>query len=497
VGASPRTPRLLAAIQPACFAVAAVLSMATEIVTTPESLIRPIVVALLIGLVAFATALALTRDWTLAAIFGSGFVLFTFRQTIPGMVLIGFGVWWLLIRYLRQARGRTAPKANIVAFVTRAVGIFSVVLLAVSAWGLVNDYRNGQPVWDVPVYDAAGAGGPDVYVILVDGYARADTLAETFAIDTTDFLAGLGELGMSVSPEAQSNYNKTWLSLASMFNGAYVDRIADLSAVAPDDSSIHTRWLQGMIQRASVLDAFRERGYVIRTVPSPFASTALVSADEVRQIGGLTEFEARLVSASPWTAIFRGPISELLASSQRDVVLRSLSMTAEFEEAENDQPQVIFTHVHSPHTPFVLHGADTEPTPLFDCFPTSCVLWAASLEELGIELDEYREGLSQQLAVLNDLLVSTIRAIVDADPAAIIILLSDHGSRYSLNDLDEHYRILFAARVPRDPDLFPADESPVNVFRRVLGHLGEDVSPLPYEKWWADWYDNLDLERIE
>ena len=64
-----------------------------------------------------------------------------------------------------------------------------------------------------------------MYVILLDGYPRADTLQETFGIDNTAFTADLEDRGFTVSDGARANYNKTWLTLASMFNGSYVDRM--------------------------------------------------------------------------------------------------------------------------------------------------------------------------------------------------------------------------------------------------------------------------------
>ena len=75
--------------------------------------------------------------------------------------------------------------------------------------------------------------------------------------------------------------------------------------------------------------------------------------------------------------------------------------------------------------------------------------------------------------------------------------MSDHGIRYSLEDLDEQYRILLAARTPNGEELFPDNESPVNVLRRILARLGEDVAPLEYERWESDWVRILHMDRAE
>ena len=53
-----------------------------------------------------------------------------------------------------------------------------------------------------------------------------------------------------------------------------------------------------------------------------------------------------------------------------------------------------------------------------------------------------------QLDELNRLVLEALDRIQEVDPDAVVVLFSDHGIRYSLEDLDEHYRILLAARTP-------------------------------------------------
>src|SRR3970282_1068515 len=79
-----------------------------------------------------------------------------------------------------------------------------------------------------------GAGGdsprgdsPDIYYIILDGYARDDILRKFYQLDNRDFLDRLGELGFYVAGCAQSNYAQTQLSLASSLNFAYLDSLGD------------------------------------------------------------------------------------------------------------------------------------------------------------------------------------------------------------------------------------------------------------------------------
>lgn len=488
--------RILAATQPALLAAAAVLLMATDIVSTPAALVRPLVLCVALGFVVFAVLLAASRNWTLSAILASGLILFTFRLSVPGLVLIVIGLWWIMVVALRRRTGRRDASWAIPRFVSRSVGIFSIVLVGLTAWNLTQAYTNGQPPLNVPDFTAVGAGGPDMYLILLDGYPRADTLSETFGYDNGEFLEDLRGLGLRTSPGAQANYNKTWLTLASMLNGEYVDRLLDAEEV-PDDPRLQVRWIQAMIQEAALIDSLRDRGYRIETVPSAFTSTALTSVDRYRDRGGLTELEVRLITASPWAVILRQPVLDAVVADQREGVVSVLDMVADLAEEPDDNPEFVFAHVHSPHTPFVLHPPETSPPTLPDCHPARCAFWSTAIEELGIEFAEFRQGLLLQLEELNRLTIASIRRIVEADPEAIIVLMSDHGIRYSLADLPEHYRILISARVPGEPALFREDESPINIVRLLLAHLGENIDARPYERWASDWGRNLLLERME
>ena len=132
-------------------------------------------------------------------------------------------------------------------FVARATAIFSIALAAVAGWGFASAVAAGEPEWSEPSYGAEGSGGPNVYVVLLDGYPRADTLHDTFGRGNEEFIADLQSRGFDISDQARANYNKTWLTLASMFNGTYIDRML-VDGRVPEDAPSQVRWLSGMIR---------------------------------------------------------------------------------------------------------------------------------------------------------------------------------------------------------------------------------------------------------
>ena len=91
------------------------------------------------------------------------------------------------------------------------------------------------------------------------------------------------------------------------------------------------------------------------------------------------------------------------------------------------------------------------------------------MDEVGYSFDEYREGFLDELAAVNALVLDTADRVIAADPSAVVIVMSDHGSRYTYADDAEHFRSFLAARVPATGSVFPDDESPVNVLRTARG----------------------------
>lgn len=480
---------LLVVSQPLLFGAGVVLSRYLTLPAAPDSIVRPLLVTVVLAAGALTVARLLTRSWTWAALLATLFVLFSLRESLPAAVLGAFAAWWLLVWALRRIQSRPPMSARAARLAARASSIYGLAFLVVTG-ASVGLATVEQPATPLPDYATAGTGGPSIYLILLDGYPRADTLADVFDIDNEPFLESLEEQGFSVTEQARSNYNKTWLTLASMLNAAYIEELL-AEQRPPESEASQIRWTQALINASTVPELLRDRGYTIKAMAPPFTSTALTTADEYIDHGHLTEFEAKVTSASPWAALLRDEFAAFLAQSLKDAVVNTLEATARLAEESDGSPQLVLAHVHSPHPPFVL-AASVRPMP--DCVPVRCSPWDPSLEESGFTLDEYRTGLAEQLEALNDLVLSAVTRITRADPDAVIVVMSDHGSRYSLSDGEEHFKILYAVRSPGHPQLFSAHESPVNLFRRLSSaYFGTEMPALPYRAWLSDWNATLRL----
>jgi hypothetical protein len=112
---------------------------------------------------------------------------------------------------------------------------------------------------------------PDIYYIIVDGYARSDLLQEIFGYDNTAFLQALESRGFYVAGQSQSNYMQTALSLASSMN---LDYLTGLPTAMPDRGQ-----LIGMIRHSKLRETLEYLGYQIVTFDSGYQPTTLSDTD--------------------------------------------------------------------------------------------------------------------------------------------------------------------------------------------------------------------------
>ncbi len=490
------TPAIILA-QPFLFALGALFSRYVALPTTPDTLIRPIVVTLVVAAVTLVLLAMISRNWTWAAMLSGFLMLFTFRVATFALVILAVCAWWILLSFLRRVTARPPLRMSTLNFFGRASGILSIAYVAVmgtSAWIAT---FHAAPQFEPAAQPVTGVGGPNIYLIVLDGYPRSDTLRDSFEIDSQAFHADLNDLGFDVAEGARANYNKTWSTLASVLNGVYVESLMGGRGV-PDSATGQIRWLQAMINNAGMVEVLRDRGYMIRAIPQPFRSTALTSADDYIDQGHITEFEGHLINFSPWALAIPDTVRGFLADAQEQGIRDDMGATAETAADGAERPQFLLAHIQNPHTPFVLHDDDAPRPALPPCIPGGCALWNATIEETETDLATYRAGLQVQLDELNALIVDTVAGIVRDDPEAVVILMSDHGLRYSLDDIPEQYRIFLAARTPGREAVLADDESPVNVLRRLFAsYFGMDLAPLPYQAWGSPWTTPLELTPIE
>lgn len=134
------------------------------------------------------------------------------------------------MQFVRARRGAGLIRGPATSVLNRFAAVLVVVVVVLRVGpdlpGTVADgLRPREAVSVAPVSEP-----PDIYVILLDGYPRADVLDRRFGINNSAFLDGLAALGFDVAADSHSNYVFTQLTLASMFQMRHLE---DVPALAP------------------------------------------------------------------------------------------------------------------------------------------------------------------------------------------------------------------------------------------------------------------------
>ena len=94
---------------------------------------------------------------------------------------------------------------------------------------------------------------PDIYYIVLDGYARNDTLAEYYGLDNSGFTDSLQQQGFYVADRSYSNYPVTRWSLTSSLNMRYIHK--------EDQRGNETSYLFSLLRNNEVGRILKAQGY--------------------------------------------------------------------------------------------------------------------------------------------------------------------------------------------------------------------------------------------
>lgn len=401
-----------------------------------------------------------------------------------GALLLKAGHLWLssaallvllgaLLAILRLP-GLSSPR---LAGALNVAGLFLLGTVSVQAgyaWSRSAGAELPAPV-AAPAGSAVSALGynPDIYHIVLDGYARADVLRDYYGHDNEPFLAALRERGFGIGDGARVNYNWTFLSLTSVLNFDYLHTLLP-GALAPDRSE------RGPIYQAlrdnRVARFLRERGYRIvhlrsswsGTVENPFAD------DEIGCGGSPFENEyLRAIAEISWLKVMESAETADLAACHLG------RLQALGAQARRPGPKFVFAHFVPPHHPYLFdsRGEVLRHATIANQFDAQARLW------------DRRDAYLEQLKFVNATMIDLVeRLLAESARPPVIIIQSDHGPGISEGLSPEewlHVRFanLLAAHLPAAPqELVPTTAGPVNLYRYLFNHYFQANLPILPER---------------
>jgi len=488
-------------IYPVLLAVAFVLSIVLPTGGSPHAGIR-LLIGFAIGAVLVSTAArALLGDRNRAGIVAALVVVFVFKGLdwrIAMLLLIGIGVIvgerlaatrrplrvpWALVGRVMHA----ASVVLLVAVVLRSVGDGSLgpYLGAIRSEG-PTVLRDRMPV------DTAPVGAPDVFLIILDGHARADKLDKIFGYDNAAFLEELAVRGFEVAPASRSNYLLTAQSLPSLLNMAPMADLVD-PQTASASATAYTLQIRPFASDSRVFRLYRSLGYEVIAIASGFEEVALRGADCFIDTGQVNELETRVLGNTVVAPTIQLLDSDWFAAQQRARVVAVFDAAAEVSREPHARPRLVIAHVPSPHAPIVF-AADGSAVPMPDLPNFFDDMFVHRTGPRERALAEY----AGQLAHVDRLALAAIDRVLAAESTPpIVLVLSDHGSAAGLDwgdldasDLDERTANLFAALTPGRTGVFPTDVTLVNVFGLLTeSYFAREYDPLPNTAY--RWYTSL------
>lgn len=371
-----------------------------------------------------------------------------------------------------------------------ASGFLNVASLAMVAMSLINiglyEVRAQQQEMVRPPLTQAGSASdslqprrgewPNIYYIVLDGYASSATLAHVFDYDNSEFDAFLRKQGFYVATQSHSNYPLTFLSLASSLNMRYLDSLS--TRRGPEDKALSYE----LIENSRVMRRLRAIGYQFVHFNSGYRVTDDNRFADVKLCMGSGKGLSQLLLE---TTILR-PLEDYLSflirhrhDVQRNLVyctFDTLEDLATRSEAPSVSPPFFaFAHIVSPHPPFVFgpHGD-----------PKDGSLKMGGLNRMGREIWSHKDLYLGQLQYINRRVKALIRKIADdRGRPPVVLLQADHGTHATSGWLEtqraphppdtlirERTGILNAYHLPGEgcEDQFYESISPVNSFRVVL-----------------------------
>jgi hypothetical protein len=282
------------------------------------------------------------------------------------------------------------------------------------------------------------AARPNIYYIILDGYASTQTLETDYQFANREFLSILKSKGFMMPEQAFSNYYYTSQSLSATLNMDYLQPGEQANANLRNNLVFHT---------------LKKNGYRLYSMYSGYAVTSsFTDCDSIIYIDAPKEFEKSILR---YTILRLDDLVGYFAYKRLKSQFEKMHEFVKF----NATPKFCFMHFVAPHPPFVFDKEGKIRT-------------RHNFAEHSWEPKEYYVD---QLEYVNKQISTLIGEIVSGDPDAVIILQSDHGPWITAGSKEEVFSaragILYAMRAKGMT--LPRSSSSVNTFRYLFnGRFG-------------------------
>jgi hypothetical protein len=392
------------------------------------------------------------------------------------VVLVAIGLLFAE-RYLLPPRLQTIRWPRITMIMSRLTAILALAI------GL-HAIQQGTPgvvaraiATETPLRGAVTAPAspedPDIYVIMVDGRARADVLTEHFGVDGSALTEALEARGFTVASRSRANYTITAEVMASMFNMVQLsDEPRMRGLLAGTDSSVKGITLRQVINDSAVFRILRDRGYFIESISSGYEEVSIREVDRFVDTGELNEPEVGMLRRTTVGDLLEMVARDAVSAQFRSRIQGAFDALLDDSGRPSDRPVFVFDHVPSPHPPWVFH-ADGSPRTAAHLE----AIYADTPQSTGLTLPELRAAYGEQVVDTDRRLLETLdrldAKIAERGRPAVVVTFSDHGSWVDADggDIRLRFKNLLAVRSTGRPVAIDDDLTTVNLFGALFSQL--------------------------
>jgi hypothetical protein len=391
---------------------------------------------------------------------------------VPYFVLLALGLWFILRRgrdLSRLTQILNLTSLALVLAVSIQIGAYFVKTSAVVA--KVNASGN-------VVIQADAKSLPDVYIIVMDTYSRADVLQSEFGLDNQPFLNDLQNMGFYVPQCSRSNYDSTHFSLASMLNMDYLSTFGtDFGSGGKDEYK-----LPGLVKGNEARQRLETLGYKVVAFDSGYdvtdwwdADLFLQSNDKPKAMQEIQPFEAllikntvALIAVDSQFVMLKQALAQVRFPFQDHITRVNYTFDTLDKLASFQGPKLVFAHILVPHIPLVFDAQGNVQTD--EGF--------YGMERDPINKDYYLRGYADEVQYANSRLAPILKDLISQSATPpVIILMGDTGFSYGGKTSFDN---LMAIYLPGGNEGLYPSISNVNVFRVILNkYFGGRFDLLP------------------
>jgi len=288
-------------LYPLEFALVLILGFAFELAVSPWAVVRTVVITFVVVMALMCLLWLVLRDAHRAGIA----MMLIYLLGASGAQPMGVALF-VLAAIIVVLFDRLPARRISWARVSGGMSTFASILLVIVLTQAGLDGHLEKAFGELPQGSGLSADGsatqvdqskPDVYLLLLDGYPRPDTLKSTFGVDDGPFVEQLESRGFDVATNSHSDYPDTAYTLASMLNIAYLDDIPQLAGVDAGDPGSTGSYLDA-INRNRAFELLRGEGYQIVSTGSGWEQLAIRQSDVYLDGGELNTYEAVMLHIS-------------------------------------------------------------------------------------------------------------------------------------------------------------------------------------------------------